>query len=325
MGIGLDKNICVILLAMGGPNDASDIGKYLYNIFSDRALIRLPGGPLFQKLQARFISMVRLSKVKARYDLIGGGSPLLGWTEKQAAQIEEILSETISNIKCVVAMRYFEPYISTVLEKASKEGFDHIIFLPMYPQYSKATTGSCFDEIKQIINKKEIECSYIQDFYCDDNYISLLRNYITSNIKEGDVLLFSAHSLPQKFVDEGDPYVEQIKTTAKLAADGREYFVSFQSRSGPVNWVGPDTIETAGELFDEGKSIFVVPISFVCDHIETLYELDIDLIEKLGDKTKGHSKTAGQIRRMPMFNDDLKFSEVLVNLINGVIEQNVTT
>ncbi len=318
MSIGLNKNICVVLLAMGGPNSTDDIPKYLYNIFSDRALIKQPGGPLFQKPLARFISMVRSSKVKARYNLIGGGSPLLSWTKKQAEQIEEKLSQSVSGIKCVVAMRYFEPYIEDVMDKISNEEYDQIIFLPMYPQYSKATTGSCFDEIKKIQKKNNSVYSFIKDFHDDSNYIALLREYIAANKKEDDVLLFSAHALPQEFVDDGDPYVDQIKTTAKSAANGLEYYVSFQSRTGPVNWVGPDTIETAGKLLDNGKSIFVVPISFVCDHIETLYEIDVELAEKLGEKTKG------KIRRMPMFNDDPRFSEVLVNLIDGVIKQNVS-
>jgi len=318
MSIGLNKKICVVLLAMGGPNKTNDIPQYLYNIFSDRALIKLPGGSLFQKPLARFISMIRSSKVKARYNLIGGGSPLLSWTKKQAEQIEEKLSQLVSGIKCVVAMRYFEPYIEDVMDKISNEEYDQIIFLPMYPQYSKATTGSCFDEIKKIQKKNNSVYSFIKDFHDDSNYIALFREYIAANKIEDDVLLFSAHALPQEFVDEGDPYVDQIKSTAKLAADGLEYYVSFQSRTGPVNWVGPDTIETAGKLLDNGKSIFVVPISFVCDHIETLYEIDVELAEKLSEKAKG------KIRRMPMFNDDLKFTEVLVNLIDGVIKQNVS-
>ncbi len=318
MSIGQNKKICVVLLAMGGPNKTDDIPKYLYNIFSDRALIKLPGGPMFQKPLARIISMARSSKVKARYNLIGGGSPLLSWTEKQAHQIEAILSHSVSGIKCAVAMRYFEPYIKEVMENILEDNTDHIIFLPMYPQYSKATTGSCFDEIEKMQKKNNCNYSFIKDFHDDGNYIALLREYIAANIKEDDVLLFSAHALPQKFVDDGDPYVDQINTTAKLAADGREYYVSFQSRTGPVNWVGPDTIETAGQLLDKGKSIFIVPISFVCDHIETLFEIDIDLIEKLGEKAQG------RIRRMPMFNDDFRFSEVLVNLIDGVIKQNVS-
>ncbi|RKX18378.1 MAG: ferrochelatase [Candidatus Zixiibacteriota bacterium] len=318
MSIGQNKNICVVLLAMGGPNKTDDIPKYLYNIFSDRSLIKLPGGPLFQKPLARIISMARSPKVKARYNLIGGGSPLFSWTKKQANQIEEKLSHSFSGLKCFVAMRYFDPYIYEVMSKIYDEEYDQIIFLPMYPQYSKATTGSCFDEIKKVQKLNSCNYSFIKDFHSDGNYIALMQKYIDDNIKEDEVLLFSAHALPQEFVDDGDPYVDQIKTTAKLAANGREYFVSFQSRTGPVNWVGPDTIETAGQLLDKGKSIFVVPISFVCDHIETLYEIDIELEEELGEKAQG------RIKRMPMFNDDPKFSEVLVNLIDGVIKQNVS-
>jgi len=319
MSIAPGKKICAILLAMGGPNEIGDISRYLYNIFSDRTLIKLPGGPLFQKPLARLISIIRTPKVKARYKLIGGGSPLLRWTEKQAGQVEKKLSQSIPNFRCCVAMRYFEPYIETTLAGVFENRYDHIIFLPMYPQYSIATTGSCFAKVARIKDESNTACSFIKDYYSNERYIALMQEYIAAHKKDDEVLLFSAHSLPQELVDDGDPYVEQVNTTAKLAADGQKYYASFQSRTGPVNWVGPDTVATARRLLKEGKSIFVVPVSFVCDHIETLYEIDIDLPKKLGDKAKD------RVRRMPMFNDDPGFSDVLVNLIEEAIKKNDTT
>ncbi len=134
-----------------------------------------------------------------------------------------------------------------------------------------------------------------------------MKSYIDDNIQEDETLLFSAHSIPQKFVDEGDPYVTQIEFTAQNVAGNRNYFLSYQSRTGPVKWVGPDTVDETKRLLSEGKKLFIVPISFVCDHIETMFELDIELKELVGDN--------GNIRRMPMFNDDRNFGALLANIV----------
>jgi len=305
------SKIAVILLAMGGPETTSDIKQYLYNIFSDRSIIKLPGGNLLQKPFARLISKMRYKKVQAHYNLIGGSSPLFKWTDSQRENIEFTLAPLIPGFKCYIGMRYFRPTIETAVENAIQDGFDNICFLPLYPQFCKATTGSSFDEVKRVLKKyKGIKATYISDFHQNEDYINLLKNYINQNIQSDETLLFSAHSIPQEFVNEGDPYVEQTKKTAALVSGDREYYLSFQSRSGPVKWVGPDTIETATELIrDRSKKLFIVPISFVCDHIETLYEIDIELEEILGDIAEN------RIRRMPMFNDDKNFGSMLSNLV----------
>jgi ferrochelatase len=306
-----NPKIALILLAMGGPEKTSDIKQYLFNIFSDRTIIKLPGGNLLQKSFARLISQLRYKKVQDHYNLIGGGSPLLKWTDSQRENIEFSLAPLIPGFKCYIGMRYFKPTIQTAIENAIEDGFKNICFLPLYPQYCKATTGSSFEEVKMVLKKyNDIESTYINDFHENNEYIKLLKNYIDENIQPDETLLFSAHSIPQEFVDDGDPYVEQTKKTITLASGEREYFLSFQSRSGPVKWIGPDTIETAHEILeDKSKKLFVVPISFVCDHIETLYEIDIELEEILGDIARN------RIRRMPMFNDDKNFGSMLSNLI----------
>jgi len=187
-----------------------------------------------------------------------------------------------------------------------------MIVLPMYPQYCKATTGSSFAEVKKTISTyTDISVSLIDDFHDNRTYISLLNEYIAGNIAEDETLLFSAHSIPQKFVEEGDPYVAQTRRTVALAAGGREYFLSFQSRSGPVEWVGPDTVEETRRLLSEGRKLFVVPISFVCDHIETLYELDIELPHLAGLKANQ------SMRRMPMFNADARFGSLLAEIVRS--------
>ncbi len=311
-----EKKACAILLNMGGPSSTAEIPGYLFNIFSDRAIIRLPGGRLFQKPFARMISKLRSKKVQAHYDLIGGGSPLLKWTGRQAKHVADGLSDHFDEFSVYLGMRYSEPSIPKAVSEALADGYRKIILCPLYPQYSKATTGSSFlvaDEALEGVSDATV--LKISDFHRHPDYIELMRVYIRDNCPPENTLLFSAHSIPQKFVDEGDPYVDQVRETARLAADGREYFVSFQSRSGPVTWVGPDTIEETRRLLTERLGdLFLVPISFVSDHIETLYEIDIELKDLLG------AELGARLKRMPMFNDDARFGAMLANLIKETFE-----
>jgi len=304
-------NLCVVLLSMGGPDTIADVREYLYNIFSDRSIIRLPGGSLFQKPLARLISLLRRSRVEDNYRQIGGGSPLLNWTHAQARQIENILSSEYPGIRCCVGMRYFRPTIDTAVSTAYDDGYRRFCFLPMYPQYSRATTGSSFAVArKALATRDDASASSVNDFHDDAGYIRLLREYIEANIAADETLLFSAHSLPQRFVDEGDPYVDQVRSAAAMAAGEREYFLSFQSRTGPMKWVGPNSIAEARRLLAAPRrKLFVVPLSFVCDNIETLHEIDIDLKEQLGPDAEG------RLRRMPMFNDDPRFASVLADIV----------
>lgn len=301
---------CVILLAMGGPDSTAGVRQYLYNIFSDRAIIRLPGGPLLQKPFASMISRLRRKKVEHHYELIGGSSPLLRWTEAQKGHLERIMQAEQPGFRAHVGMRYYHPYTDAAIRHAYADGYRRFCFIPMYPQYCKATTGSSFEAAGRTLKALSgVQTSFVKDFHEEPAYIALLRKYITDNIRSNETLLFSAHSIPKKFIDEGDPYVEQTQRTATLAAGGREYYLSFQSRTGPVEWVGPDTIaETRRLLAENNGGLFIVPISFVCDHIETLYEIDIELKGTL-DPTD-----AERIRRMPMFNDDPAFAQMLAGI-----------
>lgn len=309
----------VILLAMGGPDKLSDVGTFLYNIFSDRDIINLPGGVFLQKPVAALISRMRLNRVKENYRRIGGGSPLLKWTSSQGDLIKRLFSESGEDVGCYVGMRYFRPTITTAIENAYHDGCRDFVFVPMYPQFCRATTGSSVEVAKKELTRfKDVDAVFISDFHDHPAYIALLREHIRKNIREGDALLFSAHSIPQKFVDAGDPYVDQMKRTLELVAGDREYYLSFQSRTGPVRWVGPDTIEESIVLAKSGhKGLYVVPISFVCDHIETLFEIDIELFDIV------KKETGLELRRMPMFNDSRAFAELLVDLIRKKVPHNV--
>lgn len=308
----------VILLSMGGPDKIADVKQFLFNIFSDRTIIRLPGGRLFQKPFARFISSRRSKHVEENYRKIGGGSPLLKWTQIQADILQDHLAKTIPGSRCFVGMRYFQPTIEKAILQARRENIKHLVLLPMYPHYSMTTTGSSFSVAREIMaGLPELRATFIEDIHDRGFYISLLRDYISSHIGPDDTLLFSAHSIPRRFVDEGDPYVDQVRKTAHMAADGREHFVAFQSRTGPVKWVGPDTIDETKRLLSERSgNLFLVPISFVCDHIETLYEIDMDLKQILGDEM------ASRLKRMPMFNDDCRLGKGLAELVLNEVCEN---
>lgn len=300
----------VILLAMGGPETLDDIPRYLRNIFSDRTLIQLPGGALFQGLFARLISRIRSAKVMRNYSLIGGRSPLMQWTRIQGEHIVAELGRQGIECGMYVGMRYVEPTIGEAIDRAYADGYRRLVFLPMYPQYCLATTGSSFKEVERSVRKyRDVETVFIKDFHNDEGYLALLRAYIDHTLAADELLLFSAHAVPQSFPDGGDPYVDQVKKTARLAAGSRPYQLSFQSRTGPVTWVGPDTVEETKRLAVlEKRKLLIVPIAFVCDHIETLFELDIELKMLVGDG-------AERIRRTPMFNDDPRFGAALARLV----------
>jgi ferrochelatase len=304
---------------MGGPAKVGEVREYLYNIFSDRAIIRLPGGALFQKPFAHMISRLRCRKVQDHYRRIGGGSPLLKWTSAQAQLVREELAGELKGLSVYLGMRYSHPSTEEAVREALADGCEQLVLCPCYPHYSTATTESSFQAAERALKgAKGVSVIKIGDFHNQPDYIALLRSYILRHCRAEDTLLFSAHSLPQKFVDEGDPYVDQVRETARLVSGDREYFVSFQSRSGPVDWVGPDTIDETRRLLGEREGdLFLVPISFVSDHIETLYEIDIELKALVGDEL------GGRIRRMPMFNDDPAFGRALANVIREAIRDHV--
>lgn len=311
----------VLFLNMGGPETADKVDEYLYNIFSDPAIIKLPLSPILQKPLAKLIASRRTPKVRRRYQMIGGGSPLLKWTRLTASNVKRELSKKYPHVEVFVGMRYTEPYIHEELDAAVGEGCRHLVIVSMYPQYCRATTGTALEEVLEWIEDTEadITLSIIDDWHDRSAYIELLRQRIDAAFEQFDKaaspkLIFSAHAVPQKLAASGDPYVERIKKTAALAGDGYDYVLTYQSRTGPVVWVGPDTLKTVRSLARKGVAdMIIVPISFVSDHIETLYEIDIELKEA--------ALRAGVRRlvRTESFNDDARFGDMLADLIEEKI------
>lgn len=297
----------VILLNMGGPDSIEAVKPFLFNLFSDPYIVNLG---FFQKLFAKFISNVRSKKVERAYKLIGGKSPLRDITELQARLLEESLEGALS-VK--VGMNYWHPFVEESLRDFEKEGIRNIIALSLYPQYCRATSGSVIERFRKAAESR-FEYKIIES-WCDHPLFieSWCEKIIESFSKYGEgFVLFSAHGIPLSLHKKGDPYVSEVMRTVKGVVERlnlKDWRVSYQSRTGPVKWVEPSTEETLKELAKEGvKGLHIVPISFVSDHIETLYEIDIvyrEFAQSLGIN----------LFRVPSLNGSLKFIEALKALI----------
>ncbi|MEW6740201.1 MAG: ferrochelatase [Nitrospirota bacterium] len=302
--------IGIILLNMGGPDSLDSVEPFLRNLFSDRDIIKL--GPSFlQKPIASLIIRKRLESVIEAYSLIGGKSPLLDITNAQAKALENLLN---SKFRVYVGMRYWRPFIEEAVDHAMRDGISRILALSLYPHYSIATTGSSVKKFEEVIKKYHVDYFSVTSWFNHPLYINALVENIQKGIKTFDkkpVVLFSAHSLPKKFIDKGDPYVNEIKGTidAILRKIDIEWHLSYQSKTGPVKWLEPTTEEMLHELAEKGvKDLLVVPISFVSDHIETLYEIDMlykDMAQGLGMNLK----------RIESLNTSPKFIEALSDIV----------
>ncbi len=271
----------VVLLNLGGPDSIESIEPFLTNLFSDREIFKIP---FFQETIAKIIAKKRAPKSSTQYKKIGNSSPINYWTELQRKKLSEELKEF--GIDVFIGMRYWKPLISETAREIKMKNYEKVLLLPLYPQYSFSTTRSSFNEWKK--NYDLNNCIFVESYFNDPNYIKAINNRINQAFKKienanyrNTAILFSAHGLPKSFIKKGDPYEQQIyKTVERVIADrdlNFKYFVSFQSKIGPVKWLKPSTIETIKIIAkNEINNLIVVPISFVSDHIETLFEIDIE-------------------------------------------------
>ncbi len=282
----------VLLLNLGGPERQEDVEPFLYNLFSDRQIIRL-GPALLQRPIARLIARRRAPASRANYARIGGGSPILRITGEQAAALERELGRD-GDFMVRPCMRYWHPRADETLAEIRNAGAGRIVALPLYPHYSIATTGSSLHDLRRAAKRwtPAMEIHEIRSWPAQPDYIRCL----ASRIQEGMALfgtaevqvVYSAHSLPKKFIDEGDPYVDELHATIRALEQrtATRGILCYQSRSGPVEWLAPSTPETLQDLARRGcRNILMVPISFVSDHVETLYEIDMlyrDMARNLG-------------------------------------------
>jgi ferrochelatase len=279
-----DRRTAVVLLNMGGPDSLEAVEPFLFNLFSDRSLIALPGGALLQKPLARMLARRRAEKSRENYRRIGGRSPLADWTLRQARGLAEVLGESWS---VEVVMRYCPPRAQEVLWRMRSEGVQQALVLPLYPQYAGATSGSSIADFRQAAATLYPELAYgiIDHWYDWPPYLDALAarigeglQLLPENLRAGAPILFSAHALPQKVIDRGDPYLGQTLATVRGVMQRlgeRPWHLGFQSRSGPVKWLQPAVDAVLKDLAAAGHTaVVMVPLSFVSDHIETLHEID---------------------------------------------------
>ncbi len=315
----LVQKIAVVLLNLGGPDSLDAVQPFLENLFNDPDIFKLP----FQKTLARFISKKRAPKVQDEYKLIGGKSPIGYWTELQRKMLEEKLRSESYNIDCYTAMRYWKPLTHETASIVAKKNYDKIILLPLYPHYSISTTGSSFNEWKRVFDGNSNNVIYINDYFDHPLYIKAVNNRIDEavlkfpeNIKNEIQLVFSAHGTPVSYVKKGDPYREQIKKTINAVMKKRNYshehHLCFQSKVGPAKWLEPATNKMIEDLAAMGKKhLLIIPVSFVSDHIETLFELDIEY-RHAADKAGIENYVV-----MRGLNDSELFAEALKEIIIG--------
>jgi ferrochelatase len=281
--------LAVVLFNLGGPDGPKAVRPFLFNLFSDPAIITLPA--VARLPLAALISTTRAKSARANYARMGGASPLLPETTAQAGVLEAALKTACPehDIRVFIAMRYWTPTTGEAAAQVRAWGPDEVVLLPLYPQFSTTTTQSslrAWREAYKGSGKVRAVCCYPLDDGLIDAHAQRIRAaWNAAGAPPGVRLLFSAHGLPEQIVEGGDPYQAQVEATAKAVAErlvgahgwpSLDWTVCYQSRVGRLKWIGPSTTEAIAEAAAEGKGVVVCPISFVSEHIETLVELDHD-------------------------------------------------
>lgn len=310
----------VILFNLGGPETLADVRPFLFRLFSDPDIIRIRS-KLVRNTLAWLIATARQQKSRNLYRQIGGGSPLRKITEGQAKALEERLAMRGFPARVYVGMRCWKPTIDEAVEQIRRDGITQLIAFPLFPQFSLATTGSCFGYFRSVAQRTGLAAtariSYVDAWYSEPLYIESIAELIQDGLKgfpetdpEKIRLLYSAHSIPARYVKQGDPYLEQTQMTVALINQRlRSVYPSrlaFQSRIGPLRWLEPSTREVLEEFGRAGvDSVLTIPISFVSDHIETLQEIDILYKQVAIDAGIKEFRRAASLNLLPKFIDAL--------------------
>jgi protoporphyrin/coproporphyrin ferrochelatase len=313
----------IILFNLGGPDKLENVEPFLFNLFNDPAILNLP--TIIRYPLAKLISNRRAPTAKKIYQELGGSSPILKLTNDQSKALEAKLNidDEFSEYKCFVVMRCWHPRAKDVLGDVKNYDPDEVILMPLYPQYSAATSGSSIKEWKDVCKKNgfKTKTSTICCYPTDPNFISAHKNEIIKKINnlENYKLIFSAHGLPEKNIKMGDPYQWQVeqsvnKIVKSLKIKNLDWILSYQSRVGPLKWIGPSTEDIIIENSKLNKHIVLVPIAFVSEHSETLVELDIEYRE-IADKNGCKNYT--RVPALGINNDFIKtMSELIINKDN---------
>ena len=320
-----EYKVGVLLLNLGGPETLDDVQPFLYNLFADPSIIRLPGPlRLLQGFLANVLSSSRAPKSREAYESIGGGSPLRRITEAQARALQTAMETRGIAAKAYVGMRYWKPFTEDAIEAIKRDGVNRLVVLPLYPQFSISTSGSSLRLLEQYFSDDEelarVRHTVIPSWYQRPGYIKAMAAMIAKTLREQfddekePIIFFSAHGVPTSYVEEaGDPYKDEMEACVRLIVDelrdagvDNEHVLAYQSRVGPVEWLKPYTDDTIRELGRKGtKALCAVPISFVSEHIETLEEIDMEyreLAEESGVEKWGRVPA---LDTDPLFIDDL--------------------
>ena len=307
----------VILFNLGGPDKLESVEPFLFNLFNDPAIISIPS--LFRYPLAKLISKRRTPIAKNIYKEIGNKSPILELTRRQAKSLEENLLKK-GDYRCFVVMRCWHPRASDVIKKVKEYNPEEITLLPLYPQFSATTSGSSINEWNKLCEKENynIKTKTICCYPTEDNFIvshvSLIKKTLSTVKDRNFKLIFSAHGLPESKIKKGDPYQWHVEETVKeimlkLKSENFDYVISYQSRMGPMKWIGPSTDAEIIKYSKKKKGIIIVPVAFVSEHSETLVELDIEY-KKMAEKN-------GCIfyKRVPALGSEENFIKGLVHLV----------
>ncbi|HYJ32835.1 MAG TPA: ferrochelatase [Candidatus Binatia bacterium] len=316
----------ILLLNLGGPDTLDAVRPFLVRLFSDREIIRLPGGPVGQWFIGRMIAVKRTKEVQENYHKIGGGSPIVCWSTLQGEGMVQRLRARGHDVEYALAMRYWNPDTDAALDRLESLGCDRLVALTMYPHYSVATTGSSMAELLRVMKRRKtrLPLTRIETWYDHPGYLDALAARVRASLDtfppgSRPMLLFSAHGLPKHFIDDGDPYCEHIRVTldgVRARLPELPWTIGYQSRVGPVEWIGPSTDQVIDRLGREGvKDVLAVPISFVSDHIETLYEVDM----LYGDQAKKVGIV--NFRRPEGLNDFPPFLDALASVVEPALAQ----
>jgi len=314
------KKISVVLFQLGGPDSSAAVEPFLYNLFCDPDIIDFFGAWFARRPLARWIARKRAGVVRAHYDAIGGHSPIRMLTERQARALEAALAPHC-DARCVIAMRYWNPLTAEAVAEVNASGAEELVLLPLYPQYSFATSSSSLKEWKRLYNPNGnvLRAHVIEKFFDHPLYIQSIAENIALTLTHFDApdranIVFSAHGLPLSLIERGDPYAKHVEETVRLVmqhgAWKNAHTLCYQSKVGRRKWLTPSLTETIENLARSGeKRLLVVPIAFVTEHIETLHEINIEAREE------AHKLGVEQFEMMPAVGDSPTFISALADLV----------
>jgi protoporphyrin/coproporphyrin ferrochelatase len=314
----------VVLFQLGGPDSPEAVEPFLYNLFCDPDIINFMGAWIARRPLAWWIARRRAQVVREHYEAIGGQSPIRALTERQARKLEAALAAEF-DIHCWVGMRYWRPLTSEAAAAVQAASLDHLILLPLYPQYSFATTLSSLKEWQRVYRpvSGSPPARMIDEFHAHPQYIQALTERIATTLTHFDAparahMVFSAHGLPLSLIERGDPYQRHVQeTVAAVRACGgwpNAHTLCYQSRVGRQKWLEPSLHQTIGHLARAGeKHLLIVPVSFVTEHIETLHEINIE--------TREEALAAGveQFEMVPAVGDSPRFISALADLVRSAV------